>query len=59
MDELLASRVKQLREIEDRLSALLVFRPDWDKAFATKAITALRNDIADMIRVAEAEHDAF
>ena len=58
-DSLLAARVKQLKEIEDAVTLivrdLFVGEPKKARAKAEQ----LRNDIADMIRVAEEEHKAF
>jgi hypothetical protein len=49
MDELLYNRVKQLREIDDRLERMLLIKPDQ----LHKTIRDLRNDLATMIRLAE------
>ena len=55
-DELLAARVVQLREIDERLEAIYRKAILYD---VTGEIRRLRNDIADMIRRAEAESAAF
>ena len=58
MDELLQARVKQLREIDDRLDRIDM-KGDYDGGKTFKAIQDLRNDITMMIQQAEAEHAAF
>ncbi len=55
MDELLYDRVKQLKEIDERLRQMLTIKPDQ----LHKAIRDLRNDVAVMIERAEEEHAAF
>lgn len=55
MDELLFERVKQLREIDDRLERMLLVKPD----ILHRAIRDLRNDLALMIQHAEVEHAKF
>jgi predicted nucleic acid-binding OB-fold protein len=57
VDELLDSRVKQLKEIDDRLHRIQKRISSSD--FPWGAIESLRYDIADMIRVAEEEYAAF
>jgi hypothetical protein len=57
-DELLFERVKQLREIDDRLER--IFRTGGEmSAKVAHELIVLRRDVADMIRQAEAEHAAF
>ncbi len=55
MDELLYDRVKQLKEIDERLRLMLNIKPDIMHA----SIRDLRNDLALMIQRAEEEHAAF
>ena len=59
-DSLLESRVRQLREIDERLGALLR-TPNglWDWESTKLGIERLRRDIAYMILAAEAESAAF
>ena len=59
-DELLYERVKQLKEIDERLERMLT-TPNgiWDWDSTKVAITRLRHDLTAMILKAEAEHDAF
>lgn len=57
-DSLLAARVAQLREIEERLERYISLIPEAPKT-AAGCFGRLRIDIRDMIRLAEAEHDAF
>lgn len=56
MDELLMARVNQLKEIDDRIERIipLIFDP-----YNRNKLAELRQDIARMIQVAEAEHAAF
>lgn len=59
MDELLQARVKQLKEIDERLQTILrrgIHDSPWK---IIESLRDLRVEITDMIRVAEAEHDAF
>lgn len=60
MDELLDSRVKQLREIDDRLERILK-TPNglWDWESTKQAIVSLRRDVSLMISRAEEEYRAF
>jgi hypothetical protein len=62
VDELLEERVKQLKEIEERLERLLDYTID-DPAIAThrfrQGIRALRNDVLLMVAEAERQHAAF
>ena len=56
-DELLAARVAQLKEIEYRLYEIT---NKYQLYYGAEAmVLRLRMDIADMIRIAEAEHAAF
>lgn len=57
MDELLFSRVKQLREIDERLER--IERKVYDGKFPHADVVQLRRDVQDMISTAEAEHEAF
>lgn len=57
MDELLYERVKQLKEIDDRLTMINVRHSK--KCAAWAELNQLRYDLADMIRKAEEEHAAF
>lgn len=52
-DELLADRVKQLKDIEERLERI-ESAPD-----IVRSIRSLRNDVNLMIQHAEDEHTAF
>jgi hypothetical protein len=56
MDELLYSRVKQLKEIEDRLDAI---QRKSKVGSVTDDVCQLRFDVIDMIAVAEQEHADF
>lgn len=57
--ELLAARVKQLQTIADRLERLEAIHGDPTLVLTVSQIRDLRNDVADMIRAAEAERQAF
>ena len=58
MDELLLSRVEQLQEIDRRLEDIMA--KDAGKVGHTYAqLRLLRDDVARMIREAQAEYDAF
>lgn len=59
MDELLMSRVKQLKEIEERLERLALVFADNDEFAVQAVLHQLRLDVQDMVRKAEAEHEAF
>ncbi len=59
MDELLMSRVKQLREIEERLERLMVDDLAFLPTRHAKRLRELWLDVQDMIRRAEAEQEAF
>lgn len=58
IDELLFDRVKQLREIDERLERMLLvgFAQPY---LVRRAILDLRNDIRSMILVAEKQHADF
>ena len=58
-DHLLERRVKQLREIDDQIQALMWRAPNHDAAWLQQNLQFIRTDIAQMIRVAQAESDAF
>lgn len=64
MDELLAERVKQLREIDDDLLRIVKYFAGTprkgDKLLWTLGeLRTLRNRLADMIREAERQHAEF
>lgn len=56
-DELLHSRVEQLKQIEERLDALRLVHPS--DSFTGKTLRQLLHDLRDMIAKAEAEHANF
>lgn len=56
-DELLHSRVEQLKQIEERLDALRIVHPS--DSFTGKTLRQLVFDVQDMIAKAEAEHANF
>jgi hypothetical protein len=58
MDELLLSRVEQLQEIDKRLEEILAKVPGRVGNTYVK-LRLLRDDVARMIREAQAEYDAF
>ena len=60
MDELLYDRVKQLKEIDERVERILK-TPNglWDWESTKAALGNLRLDLQTMIQQAEADHAAF
>jgi hypothetical protein len=60
MDELLYDRVKQLKEIDERVERILK-TPNglWDWESTKAALNNLRLDLQTMIQQAEADHAAF
>lgn len=64
MDELLYARVTQLKQIEERLDAILNYLSDGGWCLprtleAEKRFRALHFDLRDMIAAAEREHAEF
>lgn len=60
MDELLHDRVKQLKEIDDRLERLIKLKPTADKLLRiVTGLNSLRLELALMIAKAEQEHADF
>lgn len=55
MDEFLYDRIKQLKDIDDRLHMMQVAKP----AAIPEAIRALRSDLVLMIQAAEDAYAAF
>lgn len=57
MDELLYSRIKQLKTVDEEVERSLA--TSRSEADLRRALGLLRYQLADMIRAAEAEHAAF
>jgi len=59
MDELLESRVEQLKQIDDGLERMIARGHDNDVFQLLKQLSSLRGDIKDMIAEAERQHAEF
>ena len=59
VDKLLWRNVKQLREIDQRIEDILKWVSHSQSAIVHPKLCSLRDDLARMIREAEAEYEAF
>ncbi len=57
MDEFLLDRVKQLAEIEERISRILAGTDD--ESLLRRSLVVLMHELRDMLRRAEEEYRAF